>query len=81
MITNLLIYTAQADAVSPTEFRQWCDEQGTPDYADIMNLLDLMEIEVNADNVALDQALRMQAIADQAIIAANRRALATKEVF
>jgi hypothetical protein len=71
----------QLDAISPLEFRQWCDEAGTPDYLDIMNLLDLAETEVKAGNVALDQALRMQAIADEAIIAANRRALAAKEVF
>jgi hypothetical protein len=73
---------AQTEAISPLEFRQWCDEaQGTPDYLDVSNLLDLLEIEVSSDNVALDQALRMQAITDKAIIEANRRALAAKEVF
>jgi hypothetical protein len=73
---------AQTEAISPLEFRQWCDEvQGTPDYLDVSNLLDLLEIEVSSDNVALGQALRMQAIADKAIIEANRRALAAKEVF
>jgi hypothetical protein len=71
----------QLDAISPAEFRQWCDEaQGTPDALDISNLLDLVEVEVNSSAVNLEQAVRMLELSTKAITDANRRA-AYSEVF
>jgi hypothetical protein len=70
----------QFDAISPAEFSQWCDEQGTPDALDISNLLDLVEVEVNSSAVNLEQAVRMLELSTKAIADANRRA-AYSEVF
>jgi len=69
----------QFDAISPAEFSQWCDEQGTPDALDISNLLDLVEVEVNSSAVNLEQAVRMLELSTKAITDANRRA--ALEVF
>jgi hypothetical protein len=70
----------QFDAISPLEFRQWCEEAtSTQESQSITELLDLIEAGIGRQEVAAEEALRMLSLATQALAEANERA--ALEVF